>query len=292
MTKKSTTSKKPPAKPAPKPPAKAALVESVDYTLLPNLTDARVNFEDKPLTLTREALLLNYRAFDTVKADAQPARRGLTILGLILVILLVARGLQLLLGFATTPRFDVLSTQVLDRVTELDWYGEQVAANPQFATQFGLAYDSVWQLIRVAGGYPSTAGTLSSMVFTVLSLLAGWIGYGLVAHVFARWFGGKATLKEFLGPLALAYAPMLLLGLTFIPGFDAAWSLVFLLMLITKYLAIRRTYFLSPAYSLVVLIAPYVIAVAGVAILAALGLGVGLGQIPYLDPILRFFTGL
>ena len=282
MTKKATA--------APRKPKSYPIQESVDRTLLPEFTEQRLSFNDKPLDLTREALLLNYRAFDTVKAAKNPMRRGLTILGFILVFILIARGLELALGYLTTPRFDILSTQVLDRITGLDWYTEQAAANPAFTEQFGLAYESVWQLIRVAGGYPSPAGTLTSLLSAAGSLLLGWLLYGATAHLFARWFGGKAELKEFLGPLALSYAPMLLVGLGLIPGFEIAGTLIFLLMLVTKFIAIRRTYALSPGYSLVVLIAPFVVGVAAAAVLGAIGLGAGLAQIPYLNPILRFFT--
>lgn len=265
--------------------------DAFDRTLLPALTEQRRHFDDRPPILVREALLLNYRAFDKVKAAKDPLRRGLTILGLILLLLLVARGLQLLLGYLTTPRFDVLSADILDQVTGLNWYTEQATANPAFAQQFALAYEAVWQLIRVVGGFPSALGTIVALVSTAGSLLLGWLLYGSLAHVLARWFGGNAPLKQFLGPLALSYAPMLLFGLAFIPGLEIGGTLVFLYMLTTKFIAIRRTYLLSPGYSLAVLLAPYAFGIALVAILVALSIGVGLGQIPYLDPILNFFTG-
>lgn len=277
MTKKSGAAAKKPQK-------------AVSTKMLPQLTASRVNFEDKPLVLSREALLLNPRAFDLVKAHTDPLRRGLTILGLILIILVAARGVGALLGYLTTPRFDILEAQVLERVVELDWYAEQVALNPQFDAQFELAYESAWQLIRALGGYPSPAGTLTSIVSAILSLLLSWLTYGAVAHLFARWFGGTASLRQFLGPLALSYAPLLLRALEFIPGLAIATTLVFLLMLVTKFIAVRRTYKLGPGYSLVVVIAPYLVAIVVGAILAAIGIGIGLDQVPYLDPILDFLT--
>lgn len=282
MTKKVTTTSKKPVKAAP-----AVTSEPV---ILPKLTNMRVDFDDKPLTLSREAILLNYRAFDTVKAHPKPMRRGLTILGIIIIALILFRGLELLLGYLTTPRFDIVSTNVLDRVTALDWYVAQSGANPEFANTFNLAYDSVWQLIRIVGGYPSPVGTAVSLVWTIITLLLSWLLYGAVAHLFARWFGGKAGYKEFLGPLALSYAPLLLLGLEFLPGFALTALLVPLMMLITKYLAVRETYALSEGYSAVVVLAPFVVGIALVSVLAILGIGLGLGQIPFLDPILRFFT--
>lgn len=282
MTKKKATATK---KPVPILPA-----EPVDKTILPTLTERRLKFSDSPLALSREAILLNYRAFDTVKAHDNPLRRGLTILGTIVGVLLVARLIQLGLGFLTTPRFDILSTQILERVTQLPWYLERAAANPDFAQQFTLAYDSLWQMIRIAGGYPSPVGTISSVLGMIASLMLGWLSYGAIAHLFARWFGAQAELDEFLGPLALSYAPMLLVALEFIPGFGMARSLIFGLMLVTKFIAIRRTYLLSPGYSLAVVVAPFVVGVVAVTIIAALGIGFGLGQVPYLNPIFQLFT--
>lgn len=286
MTRKTPT----PKKPKPAAAAPAAVPELADRTFLPELSKARLSFNDKPLTLCREALLLNYRAFDVVRAAANPLRKGLTILGLIWLVVAVARGVQLLLGFLTTPRLDILAAQVLERVTELEWYAVQVAADPAFAERFSAAYDAAWQLIRVVGGFPSASGIVATLLTLTVSLFGGWLAYGVVAHLFARWFGGAASLRQFLGPLALSYAPMLLVALQFLPGFELATTFVFLLMLVTKFIAIRRTYALSPGYSLAVLLAPYLLAVVILAILVALGIGYGVGEIPYLDPILRFFT--
>lgn len=296
MTKKPAAAAKKP-KPATTPkaavtPARGAEPEVVDRTFLPALTEQRLNFADKPLTLSREALLLNPRAFDVVRAAADPFRRGFVILGIIWLVVAVSRAVQLLLGFLTLPRLDVLATQVLERISALDWYAAEVAADPAFAQRFNAAYDAAWQLVRIVGGFPSATGIGTSILTLTLSLFGGWLAYGAVAHLFARWFGGQATYREFLGPLALAYAPMLLLALRFLPGFSLATTLVFLFMLATKYLAIRRTYALSPGYSLVVLLVPYLVGIIVIAILTALGVGLGLGEIPYLDPIVRFFTGV
>jgi hypothetical protein len=285
MTKKATATPK-----KPRPATAPAVKESIDYTILPNLTEGRLKFADTPLSLLREALLFNYRPYDTVKGDARPARRGFIILLLIILIVALARGVQLILGFLTSPRLGLLAEQILARVTQLDWYTTQATANPGFTTQFGAAYDAVWQLIRLLGGFPSATGTISSLLGAALSLLLGWLLYGLAAHGFARWFGGRATYGQFLGPLALSYAPTLLLVLELIPGFTVPLFLIFFLMLITKFMTIRRTYLLSPGYSLAVLIAPYVVGLAIAAIVIALAVALGLEQIPYLNPILGFFT--
>lgn len=282
MTKKSAA--------GPKKPTVMVVPEVVDRTFLPDLSRERLSFADKPLTLSREALLLNPRAFDVARAAANPFRRGLTILGVIWLVVVVSRALQALLGFLTLPRLDIIATQILDRVTALDWYAAQVAANPAFAQQFNAAYDAVWQLIRVIGGFPSATGIITSLLAVTASLFGGWLLYGAIAHLLARWFGGTASYKQFLAPLALSYAPQLLVVLAFIPGFAVAGTLIFMYMLLTKYIAIRQTYALSPWYSLAVLILPYIVGLVVLAIVIALAIGIGLDQLPYLSPILGFFT--
>jgi hypothetical protein len=80
---------------------------------------------------------------------------------------------------------------------------------------------------------------------------------------------------------------MALRGLAFIPGLEVAGIVIFLLMLVTKFIAVRRTYGLTPGYGLAVVIAPYIVGLLLGLVLIVLLIGVGLGQIPYLDPIIR-----
>jgi hypothetical protein len=256
------------------------------YPILDRWAQAR-ELSDRPLPLIREGLLFNEQAFDRVKEAPRPARLGLSILGYIAILSLILLVFGVLLRYLTLPQLDVLSAQIYDRIVQFDWFTTLSARNAQFAAQFEQAYGAVWQLIRLFGGFPSAVGFGLSATTMLLSLFGGWLAYGATAHLFARWLGGRETFGRFLGPLALAYAPLVLRGLGYLPGLAVAGLLVFFLALVAKFIAVRRVYQLTPGYSLVVVIAPYFLGlVVGLALLT-LGIGIGLSRIPYLDPILR-----
>lgn len=242
---------------------------------------------DKPLTLTKEALFLNDNAYESVRNNDHPVRKGLTILGIILLAVVVARLIGLALGYLTTPRWDLLASDILSRLTSMRWYAAVTARNANFAAQFQAGYTAFWQLFRLLGGYPSIPGTLTGIVTVALSTLTGWLTFGAVAHLFARWFGGQARFGQFLGALALAYAPLLLYVLELIPGFTLPLMLVPMSLLITRFMAVKRTYRLTTGYALAASLLPYlVLAFIGVAI-AGLVAAFGLNQIPYINQIIR-----
>lgn len=280
VPKKAVVASAPPA-----PPAYPAVYPQ--STLTQWEANGRLVANDKPLTLVKEALFLNENAYETARNAARPVRKGLTILGLILLAVVIARLIGLGLGYLTTPRWDLLASDILSRLTAMRWYAAVLARNPQFAGQFEAGYLAFWQLFRLLGGYPSIPGTLASIVSVVLSTLSGWLTFGLFAHLFARWFGGQARFGQFLGALALAYAPLLLYVLEVIPGFTLPLMLVPLSLLITRFMAIKRTYRLTTGYALAASLLPYlVLAFIGVAI-ASLTVAFGLNQIPYINQIIR-----
>lgn len=245
---------------------------------------------DKPLPLIREALLLNERAYDVVIRNPSPMKRGFVILLVILAIVVVAQLIGFGLGLLTTPRVDILSDRILETVTQFGWYMRLSNQNPEFDTNFTMVYGAAWQLFRIAYGFPSTTGTVASIVSVVFGTLFGWLSYGLLAHWIARWFGGKATPYQFYAALGLSYAPLVLIALELIPGFRLPWLLITFLVLIARFQAVKSTYDLSAGYSLAAIIAPYVITAVLIVSLVLLGVAIGLNQIPLLDQILRWFV--
>lgn len=245
--------------------------------------------ESKPWILIREALLLNDRAYEVVETDAKPFRRGVVILLWIMGIVVVAQLIGLALGLLTTPRLDILSNQVLERIMAFSWYQEQVALNPEFASTFALAYGRAWQGLRLLFGLPSTTGTVGGIVSLLLSTLGGWLIYGFLAYWVARWLSERRLdTRDFIGVMALSYAPLTLTALELVPGLTIPFTLIFLLMLITKYQAIKRTFAMGPGYTLAATIGPYIVMIILVLGLVLIALGLGLDQIPFADPILRF----
>lgn len=242
--------------------------------------------DDKVLTLSKEALLLNDNAYEVVRNGDNPLRKGLKILGFIVLVVVVARLVALGLGYLTTPRWDLLQSDLLGRLTSTRWYELIAGRNPDFAPAFQGAYVAFWQLFRLFGGYPSVPGTLAGVGGFVLSTFGGWLTFGLLGHAFARWFGGQATLRQFLGALALSFAPLLLYALQIVPGFRMPWVAMTLMVLVTRFIAVRRTYRLSTGYSLMTIILPYlVLGFVGLAA-AALGAAYGLNQIPFINEII------
>ncbi len=250
----------------------------------------RYDINNQPLPLIREALLLNEGAYEVVVHDRAPMKRGFVILLIILGIVSLAQLIGLGLGLLTTPRVDVLSDAVLEQVVQFDWYLNSAAADPAFESTFSTGYTAAWQAFRIAFGLPSATGTVTGILSMIGSTLLGWLLFGIVAHWVARWFGGKATPYQFYGALGLSYAPLLLLTLELVPGFQIPWALMFLLLFITKYQAIKRTYDLGPGYSLATNIAPYVIMILFIITAVLFAAAIGLNQIPLLDQILRFLV--
>lgn len=262
-------------------------VEPAGVRAVAALSERTVDDSTGALGLTREALLLNEDAYAVVRDSASPLGRGFAALLWILLFALVARGVALFLGMLTTPRLDLLQSRIYDMLTGLGFYQAQAQQAPDFAAQFRQGYVALWELLRLLGGYPSTAGTISVVASLLLYGLLGWLIYGLIAHVVARWLGGRASLGQTLGALALAYAPLLLTVIVIIPGARVAAPLIFLLVLVTRYQAIKTVHDLTPGYSLAALVSPYLIGLVFLIGLILFGLAYGAAQIPYLEPLLR-----
>jgi hypothetical protein len=83
--------------------------------------------------------------------------------------------------------------------------------------------------------------------------------------------------------MALTYAPLLLLVVEAIPGAVVPLTLLFLLMLAGKYLAIKSAHHLTPGYALASVLLPYLVAALLLLALVLFGGAFGLEQIPYAD---------
>lgn len=250
---------------------------------------------DEPWRLAWRALLLDQRAFNTVVNSLGPLKKGFAVLLTILGIVLVARLIGWGLDYLTSPRLDSLQALVESFITGLPWYRTQVQQSPQFAVQFAQSYGLSWEAVRAALGIPTPTNQGIGIGALILNTLLVWLGYGTLAHWFARWLGGQGTWQETLGALALSYAPLLLLVVTAVPGAGAPLLLLFLLMLAGKHQAIKSAHHLAPGYTLAAVLLPYVAAVVLLLGLVLFGGALGLEQIPYIDTGIRalnVFNGL
>lgn len=242
---------------------------------------------DKPLVLIREALLFDEEAYRTLRDHASPFGRGALVLLIIVVSVAIAQAIGLALGLLTSPRIDILQDSIYDFITQMGLYNRRVEAIPDFAQQFRQIYEAIWQSIRLAGGFPSWSGTVAAAAAAVVGAYVNWLVYGLAAHWTARWFRGQASLSQFMGPLALSYAPLLLTVVLLVPGAAIAMPLVFMALLVAKYQAVKTTYGLSPFSNLAITLIPYMLIALLLIGLVVFAAAYGVAQIPYLEPIIR-----
>jgi hypothetical protein len=242
-----------------------------------------------PAKLAWRSTWLDQRAYNAVNLDYRPFRRGFLALAAAVAAAAIARLIGTGLGILTSPRIDVIQEQIYSAVTGTDYYTSLAAQTPEFTTQFNAAYVGIWELIRLAGGYPSYAG-MSGALINLLFVFSSWLTYSTLVYLVGRWLGSAdATYSRTLGIFALAYTPIMLTVIEAVPGAYVAWSLVFLLILVAKFLAAREAFALGPGSSLAAILLPYLI---GLIILLALfifGAALGLNQIPYLDELIRTF---
>lgn len=241
----------------------------------------------RALPLIREALFYNPDAYRSIGSCTSPAGRGAFVLLIIVVMVALAQVIGLAIGLLTSPRIGLLQDAIYDAVTGMSWFTNRVAVSPELGRQFSQGYEAAWQGIRLAAGYPTWSTTAAIVALAIVGTYINWLVYGTLAHWTARWFGGQATLGRFLGPLALAYSPLLLAMILMIPGATIGIPLLFLALLTSKYVAVKTTYELTPGRSLAVTLIPYLIVTLVAVAVAIFGIAYGVGRIPYIDPILR-----
>lgn len=195
------------------------------------------------LRLVLQALFLNGDAYDQMRDDDNPFAEGL------FLIVIIGAGTALLaligqlLAWAGAPQLSAIKQVIWDAYQKMPWWSQAMSV-PGFFDQFKRYWDLGWQIFPAMAGAPSPAGAVLNIVIWPLAALLRWLVYGLLAFVFARLLKGTGTLNQTLGTLALAFSPMLLRGLEFIPylvigGVISTWQLI------CRYKAVRSVHGLS-----------------------------------------------
>src|SRR5690606_20847105 len=205
----------------------------------------------------------------------------------VVAVVALAQMIAYWLGWLTAPRLDSLQGLFYDTVTGWPWYAQQVQQDPTFATQFQQGYMAAWEALRILLGYPTLTATISVDVSLIVTTFGNWFLFSVLAHWTACWFGSQARFGQTLGTVALAYAPLLLLVIQVVPGATVPLSLLFLLMLATKYLALKATHNLGTPQTLFVLTAPYIVVAIVAALVVLYGGAYGVEQIPYFNDALK-----
>jgi hypothetical protein len=192
------------------------------------------------LDLVLRALFLDDRAFDQLRDDDNPFVEGLF---LIVIIALLTALLALIgeaLAWAGAPSMAGVQQIILEMLRQTPWWAD-IAPNPQALSSFQQIWDGAWRVLPPLFGAPNPAGAAGNLLAWPIFGIVAWLGYGVLAHLFARLFHGTGTFTQTLGVTALAFTPWLFHGLELIPylvlgGFVATWQLLL------RYKAIRSVH--------------------------------------------------
>ncbi len=193
--------------------------------------------------LVLRALFLDSDAYAELRDDDNPFIEGLFLLVIIGAITAFLALIGQLLAWASTPNLAAIKDVVFRNLQQMSWWSATSGA-PGFAEEFRRWYDLGWQVFPALFGAPNPAGAAFNILLWPLSLLVSWLIYGALAHLFARMLGGQGGLGQTLGTTALAFTPMLLRGLEFIP-FLVIGSVAATWQLLLRYKAIRTTHGLT-----------------------------------------------
>lgn len=193
--------------------------------------------------LAVDALLLRDSAYQSMRDDAHPFTRGLTLIvgvGLLIAIFsLVGTALLRL----TSPDTGAIQQAVWEGMQEMPWV-QQIPADrrAEVMAEIKRNFDLGWRIVRLFA--PSITRSLINIVLNPMVLIVGWLLYGFLAFLSARTLGGRGRLDQTYGTTALAVAPRMLGVAHVLPYVDTAglgiWALI------CNYLAIKHTHHLSP----------------------------------------------
>jgi hypothetical protein len=190
--------------------------------------------------LVVRAIFLRTDAYEEMREARNPFIKGLFIIVIVGVIIALATLLGTALEWASSPNLADIQETVYEGIIQMPWYRQMLQEVPDYGKMFRQQYDLGWTMARMFGA-SSPGSALGNVVLTPLSLVIGWLVYGLLAHLFARLLKGEATLSQTLGCTALAVAPQVL-KLTELLPFVAVGGVVGTWMLICRYMALKQAH--------------------------------------------------
>lgn len=236
-----------------------------------------------PLRLAWRALLFDEFAYSAVAAAARPMRGGFMALAWVLGIVLLSRLIGLAANWLTSPQLGHIRAIIQEFIVGLPWYAEQVRLEPGFAARFAQNYLLAWEGLDALLGIQTPTSTAVWAGVTLLDTLLAWLIFGTLAHWAARWLGGSGRWTQTMGVVALSFAPLLLVTVEMIPGAFLPLGLLFLLMLVGKYQAIKAAHGLTPGYALAATLLPYLLCILLLLAVTLFAAAYGLDQVPYIN---------
>jgi hypothetical protein len=220
--------------------------------------------------LAWEAIFLRQEPYHRMIDREKPVMRGLILIVVIAVAVALVGLIGTTLEWATTPKMSAIKEVVQEGIEDMPWFEEMQEENPDFPDIFRQQYDIGWQIFPRIFGAPDIPSAALRILILPVSLLMGWLVYGVVAHLFARMLGGEASLGQTLGATALAVSPHLLQLLTILP-YLAVGGVVGTWVILCRYVAVKTSHQLTPGRALAATLLPYALLAVFVATFACLG---------------------
>jgi hypothetical protein len=221
--------------------------------------------------LIGKALVLEADPFEAMVDDDEPWVEGLVLVVTIGLLVAVAQIIGGLLLTATLPPAEAMLNAILTGWREFNARLFLMAD----AAAGEAAIRLLWSWLQVATGYDSGWARLFALIVTPLGLIFQWVVASLLVFALARALGGRGTLNQTLGAVALIVAPQVLLLLQVIPFVAVSGLLLGTWGLLILYRAVEVAHDLSWERAAVVALTPYLllllffvvgVAIAGLAI--------------------------
>lgn len=209
------------------------------------------------LGLVLRALFLDSEAFDELRDDDNPFIEGLYLIVLIGLATALLSLIGQILAWASVPRVEVIRGIVLDALQQQPWW-PALAASPESLEAFQRTWDTAWRIFPRLFGAPDPATAALNLLAWPVLLVLSWLLYGVLAFAFSTWLGGRGTFRETLGTVALAFSPVLLRGLGFVP-FLVVGGVINTWQLILRYKAVRSAHGLPWGRAVVATLLPYAV---------------------------------
>lgn len=196
------------------------------------------------LRLCTGALFLRDEAYTEMREAPNPFVKGLLLIVFVAISVSLVAIVGTVLEWATTPDFGRMQEAVWEGMMRMPWVKEIPPGEREGLLRMIRAqYDFGWGIAKQFAPRPLRA--VIDVITNPISLVVGWLIYGLLAHFFAKVLGGRARLSQTYGCTALAVSPRLLNLVSFLP-YTAIGGLATIWSLICNYLALKNAHELTP----------------------------------------------
>jgi hypothetical protein len=222
------------------------------------------------LRLGWNALLLQEDAYEEMRSTQAPVVKGLILIVVVGVVIGLLGVVGTALAWASMPDLSTIKAIIYRYLPQMLPWKELTQQVPDFSRMFKEWYDLGWQIFPWLFGAPNVGEAALGIITIPLGLVVRWLLYGLVAYLFARWFGGTADFSETLGVLALAVAPQALHVLNLLP-FVEVGSVVSVWGLLCAYVGLKTAHKLSWGRAVWATLLPFILVLVILVLAGCLG---------------------